>query len=120
MTGTFANETVFIGDKGGSSATNQSFLLGQSCKIPTSESGGILGLGLNSTIQKVALVQSLNAQSIIPAPIFSLYLDDESFQGTFIPKLGSNLLIGSFDLKTYAEDPSTGFSYHSVVPQASQ
>ena len=98
----------------------QPFVLATTCTFSSSFSVGVLGLGYNSSIQAMSLVENLEVSGHIQSAIFSLYLDNVGWNGKTTAKDQSILMIGDFDLQAYAETPSEGFTFHTPLPENDQ
>lgn len=115
MTGTIDYDIISIGETGNCFILNQEFVYGEQCSIPNFASGGVLGLGLEGTLEKTSFVSNLINKGVITQGLFSLYLDDVGFDGNSVGRIESNLIIGGYDLKAYSDDEKKDFNIHKTT-----
>jgi len=89
----------------GINAVNQSFILIQKdSDFNNLEADGLLGLSFNKLANDYdTLIVTLKKQGHIASALFSFYLGDNGF-GQEKEALQSNLIIGGYDIKTYANN----------------
>jgi hypothetical protein len=104
-----------IGDFESLYGINQQFLLGTSCMLNSNLLFGVLGLGFNSSTGSSSFVQNFKTLQVIQNAVFSIYLSDIGFNGEKNEVEQSMLMVGDWDLQTYAKKPENGLFYHSVV-----
>ena len=83
-------------------------------------SSGVFGLGLASSFQQSSFIQNLFKMNAISEPVFSLYLNDKGFTGNITADKESTLIIGGYDLESYAKDPKQNFTMHNVFNNVNQ
>lgn len=103
--GVLSYDTVSIANL---SAVNQPFILVSGDEdFDGMMADGLLGLGFKGLSDEIpTLIDNLMAQGVIHNRLFAIYLGDDSF-GSLNETKQSNMQIGSFDLKTYANNVPT-------------
>lgn len=112
-TGTVCTDVAAVG---GLAAQKQSFVLvTKDTDFGGMKADGILGLGFKRLSGDVpTLIDNLKHQGAIDKAIFAVYLDDDAF--TNEESDASNIMIGGYDLESYAEENST-FAYVKVYKE---
>jgi len=101
--GYISNDVVCIGDNLNLSVASQTFVLVvKDQDFGTMQADGVLGLGFKRLSDgHYTLMDSLKEQKIIENQVFAIYLSDNDF-GALVPRPKSNIIIGGYDLETYA------------------
>lgn len=92
----------------------QIFNLAQKSSLPKVFQCGILSFGLNTESYNSSIVYTLYTNGRISSPTFSLFLNDIGFDGNKKYEIKSNVIFGGYDLKKFAFNPNSFFSFHKI------